>query len=86
MEEECKMERKQSLKLKNDIENRPKKEQIVELERENDMLKIKLQELQSIIQVQEHLLLLSAILFNSCLVLQPLFYQHLQSLFFMCTI
>uniref|UniRef100_A0A7N8WUL8 Caspase recruitment domain family, member 11 n=1 Tax=Mastacembelus armatus TaxID=205130 RepID=A0A7N8WUL8_9TELE len=49
-EEECKMERRQSLKLKNDIENRPKKEQIFELERENEMLKIKLQELQSIIQ------------------------------------
>lgn len=51
LEEECKMERRQSLKLKNDIENRPKKEQIFELERENEMLKIKLQELQSIIQV-----------------------------------
>ncbi|KAM7372298.1 hypothetical protein PAMP_009477 [Pampus punctatissimus] len=50
VEEECKMERKQSLKLKNDIENRPKREQIFELERENEMLKIKLQELQSIIQ------------------------------------
>lgn len=51
MEEECKMERKQSLKLKNDIENRPKMEQIYELERENKMLKIKLQELQSSTQV-----------------------------------
>uniref|UniRef100_H3CEC5 Caspase recruitment domain family, member 11 n=1 Tax=Tetraodon nigroviridis TaxID=99883 RepID=H3CEC5_TETNG len=51
LEEECKMERRQSLKLKNDIENRPKREQIFELERENEMLKIKLQELQSIIQV-----------------------------------
>ncbi|XP_070703847.1 caspase recruitment domain-containing protein 11 isoform X2 [Pempheris klunzingeri] len=50
LEEECKMERRQSLKLKNDIENRPKREQIFELERENEMLKIKLQELQSIIQ------------------------------------
>ncbi|XP_077590608.1 caspase recruitment domain-containing protein 11 isoform X2 [Stigmatopora nigra] len=50
MEEECKMERKQSLKLQNDIENRPKREQILELERENETLKIKLQELQSIIQ------------------------------------
>ncbi|KAM4634344.1 caspase recruitment domain-containing protein 11 isoform 2-T2 [Polymixia lowei] len=50
MEEECKMERRQSLKLKNDIENRPKREQIFELERENEVLKIKLQELQSIIQ------------------------------------
>ncbi|XP_072225262.1 caspase recruitment domain-containing protein 11 [Leuresthes tenuis] len=50
VEEECKMERRQSLKLKNDIENRPKREQIFELERENGMLKIKLQELQSIIQ------------------------------------
>lgn len=46
------MERRQSLKLKNDIENRPKREQIFELERENEMLKIKLQELQSIIQVR----------------------------------
>ncbi|KAK2833742.1 hypothetical protein Q5P01_017631 [Channa striata] len=50
VEEECKMERRQSLKLKNDIENRPKREQIFELERENEMLKIKLQELQSIIK------------------------------------
>ncbi|XP_062341391.1 caspase recruitment domain-containing protein 11 isoform X3 [Osmerus eperlanus] len=50
VEEECKMERRQSLKLKNDIENRPKKEQIFELERENEVLKIKVQELQSIIQ------------------------------------
>ncbi|XP_015800891.3 caspase recruitment domain-containing protein 11 [Nothobranchius furzeri] len=50
VEEECKMERRQSLKLKNDIKNRPKREQIFELERENEMLKIKLQELQSIIQ------------------------------------
>ncbi|KAM8824207.1 caspase recruitment domain-containing protein 11 isoform 1-T1 [Synchiropus picturatus] len=50
VEEECKLERKQSLKLKNDIEARPKREQIFELERENDMLKIKLQELQSVIQ------------------------------------
>ncbi|XP_034448253.1 caspase recruitment domain-containing protein 11 isoform X1 [Hippoglossus hippoglossus] len=50
LEEECKMERRQSLKLKNDIENRPRKEQIFELERENDMLKIKLQDLQSIRQ------------------------------------
>ncbi|XP_031422220.1 caspase recruitment domain-containing protein 11 isoform X3 [Clupea harengus] len=50
VEAECTMERKQSLKLKNDMENRPRKEQIFELERENDMLKIKLQELQSIIQ------------------------------------
>ncbi|KAL2765970.1 caspase recruitment domain-containing protein 11 [Daubentonia madagascariensis] len=50
MEEECKLERNQSLKLKNDIENRPKKEQVLELERENEMLKAKNQELQSIIQ------------------------------------
>ncbi|XP_030645608.1 caspase recruitment domain-containing protein 11 [Chanos chanos] len=50
VEEECKMERRQSLKLKNDIENRPRKEQIFELERENEMLKIKVQDLQSIIQ------------------------------------
>lgn len=50
VEEECSMERRQSMKLKNDIENRPKREQIHELERENEMLKIKVQELQSIIQ------------------------------------
>ncbi|XP_039082020.1 caspase recruitment domain-containing protein 11 isoform X1 [Hyaena hyaena] len=50
MEEECKLERNQSLKLKNDIENRPKREQVLELERENEMLKTKIQELQSIIQ------------------------------------
>ncbi|XP_056309926.1 caspase recruitment domain-containing protein 11 isoform X2 [Danio aesculapii] len=50
VEEECKMERRQSLKLKNDIENRPRKEQVFELERENEVLKIKVQELQSIIQ------------------------------------
>lgn len=50
MEEECKLERNQSLKLKNDIENRPRKEQVLELERENEMLKTKIQELQSIIQ------------------------------------
>ncbi|XP_064171338.1 caspase recruitment domain-containing protein 11 isoform X1 [Anguilla rostrata] len=50
LEEECKMERRQSLKLKNDIENRPRKEQIFELERENEVLKMKVQELQSIIQ------------------------------------
>ncbi|VCW76335.1 unnamed protein product [Gulo gulo] len=51
MEEECKLERNQSLKLKNDIENRPRREQVLELERENEMLKTKIQELQSIIQV-----------------------------------
>ncbi|XP_032183354.1 caspase recruitment domain-containing protein 11 isoform X1 [Mustela erminea] len=50
VEEECKLERNQSLKLKNDIENRPKREQVLELERENEMLKTKIQELQSIIQ------------------------------------
>uniref|UniRef100_W5M9U0 Caspase recruitment domain family member 11 n=1 Tax=Lepisosteus oculatus TaxID=7918 RepID=W5M9U0_LEPOC len=50
VEEECKLERKQSLKLKNDIENRPRKEQVLELERENEVLKMKVQELQSILQ------------------------------------
>ncbi|XP_062999692.1 caspase recruitment domain-containing protein 11 [Elgaria multicarinata webbii] len=53
VEEECKLERNQSLKLKNDIEKRPKKEQVLELERENEMLKTKIQELQSIIQAGE---------------------------------
>ncbi|CAL8266998.1 unnamed protein product, partial [Gadus morhua 'NCC'] len=47
VEEECKMERRQSLKLKNDIENRPKREHVFDLQRENEVLKIKLQELQS---------------------------------------
>ncbi|CAL8304757.1 unnamed protein product [Merluccius merluccius] len=50
VEEECKMERRQSLKLKHDIENRPKREHVFDLERENEVLKIKLQELQSSIQ------------------------------------
>ncbi|XP_029432677.1 caspase recruitment domain-containing protein 11 isoform X2 [Rhinatrema bivittatum] len=50
VEEECKLERNQSLKLKNDIENRPRKEQVLELERENEVMKTKIQELQSIIQ------------------------------------
>ena len=45
------MERRQSLKLKNDMENRPKREQVFDLQRENEVLKIKLQELQSSIQV-----------------------------------
>ncbi|XP_010217022.1 PREDICTED: caspase recruitment domain-containing protein 11 [Tinamus guttatus] len=53
VEEECKLERNQSLKLKNDIENRPKKEQVLELERENVMMKTKIQELQSIIQADK---------------------------------
>ncbi|KAJ8389673.1 hypothetical protein AAFF_G00115490 [Aldrovandia affinis] len=56
LEEECKMERRQSLKLKNDIENRPRKEQIFELERENEVLKMKVQELQSIIQPGQQIL------------------------------
>ncbi|KAI1884632.1 hypothetical protein AGOR_G00228380 [Albula goreensis] len=56
LEEECKMERRQSLKLKNDIENRPRKEQIYELERENEVLKMRVQELQSIIQPGEQAL------------------------------
>ncbi|XP_055506983.1 caspase recruitment domain-containing protein 11 [Leucoraja erinacea] len=50
VEEECKLERNQSLKLKNDIEQRPRKEQMLELERDNEMLKTKVQELQSVIQ------------------------------------
>ncbi|XP_075384728.1 caspase recruitment domain-containing protein 11 [Tenrec ecaudatus] len=50
MEEECKLERNQSLKLKSDIESRPKKEQVLELERENDILKTKVQELQALVQ------------------------------------
>ncbi|MEE6497740.1 hypothetical protein FKM82_002830 [Ascaphus truei] len=54
VEEECKLERNQSLKLKNDIENRPKKEQMLELERENEMLKTTMQEFQSIFQAGNH--------------------------------
>ncbi|XP_040296615.1 caspase recruitment domain-containing protein 11 [Bufo bufo] len=54
VEEECKLERNQSLKLKNDIENRPKREQMMELERENEMLKTKIQEFQSLLQDGGH--------------------------------
>ncbi|XP_056390314.1 caspase recruitment domain-containing protein 11 [Hyla sarda] len=54
VEEECKLERNQSLKLKNDIENRPKREQMMELERENEMLKTKMQEFQSLLQDGGH--------------------------------
>lgn len=52
MEEECKLERKQSLKLKNDIETQPRKEQIFQLQQENEVLKMKVQELEAIIQVR----------------------------------
>ncbi|XP_048870286.1 caspase recruitment domain-containing protein 11-like isoform X4 [Brienomyrus brachyistius] len=50
MEEECKLERKQSLKLRNDIETQPRKEQIFQLQQENEVLKMKVQELEAIIQ------------------------------------
>ncbi|XP_066496633.1 caspase recruitment domain-containing protein 11 [Tiliqua scincoides] len=49
-QEECKLERNQSLKLKNDIENRPKKEQVLKLERENEMLKTEIQKLQTLMK------------------------------------
>ncbi|KAM5229241.1 caspase recruitment domain-containing protein 11 [Ctenodactylus gundi] len=50
MEEECKLERNQSLKLKSDMESRPRREQVLALECENEGLKTKVQELQAAIQ------------------------------------
>uniref|UniRef100_A0A8C9TNF3 Caspase recruitment domain family member 11 n=1 Tax=Scleropages formosus TaxID=113540 RepID=A0A8C9TNF3_SCLFO len=50
VEEECNLERKQSLKLRNEMENQPRKEHIFQLERENEVLKMKIEELESLIQ------------------------------------
>ncbi|KAG8447511.1 hypothetical protein GDO86_014857 [Hymenochirus boettgeri] len=44
-EDDCKLERKQTLKLKNAIEKRPSQDVIYELQRENELLKAKIQEL-----------------------------------------
>lgn len=44
-EDDCKLERKQTLKLKNAIEKRPSRDVIYELQRENELLKAKIQEL-----------------------------------------
>ncbi|XP_018419566.1 PREDICTED: caspase recruitment domain-containing protein 9 [Nanorana parkeri] len=43
-EDDCKLERKQTLKLKNAIEKRPSQDVIYELQRENELLKAKMQE------------------------------------------
>ncbi|KAM5146152.1 caspase recruitment domain-containing protein 9 [Mantella aurantiaca] len=43
-EDDCKLERKQTMKLKNAIEKRPSQDVIYELQRENELLKAKIQE------------------------------------------
>ncbi|KAM9324237.1 caspase recruitment domain-containing protein 9 [Gastrophryne carolinensis] len=49
-EDDCKLERKQTMKLKNAIEKRPSQDNIYELQRENDLLKAKIQELDKPLQ------------------------------------
>ncbi|XP_068105333.1 caspase recruitment domain-containing protein 9 [Hyperolius riggenbachi] len=49
-EDDCKVERKQTLKLKNAIEKRPGHDVIYELQRENELLKAKIQELDNPLQ------------------------------------
>ncbi|XP_069842874.1 caspase recruitment domain-containing protein 9 isoform X2 [Dendropsophus ebraccatus] len=49
-EDDCKLERKQTLKLKNAIEKRPSQDVIYELQRENDLLKARLQDLDNSVQ------------------------------------
>ncbi|XP_041430792.1 caspase recruitment domain-containing protein 9 isoform X2 [Xenopus laevis] len=49
-EDNCKLERKQTRKLKNAIEKRPSQEVILELQRENDLLKAKIRELHNPVQ------------------------------------
>uniref|UniRef100_A0A8C5MWZ5 Caspase recruitment domain family member 9 n=1 Tax=Leptobrachium leishanense TaxID=445787 RepID=A0A8C5MWZ5_9ANUR len=49
-EDDCKLERKQTLKLKNAIEKRPSQDVIYELQRENELLKAKIQELDNPLQ------------------------------------
>ncbi|XP_053552104.1 caspase recruitment domain-containing protein 9 isoform X2 [Bombina bombina] len=50
-EDDCKVERKQTLKLKNAIEKRPSQDVIYEMQRENALLKAKIQELENPLQV-----------------------------------
>lgn len=50
-EDDCKLERKQTMKLKNAIEKRPSRDVIFELQRENELLKAKIQELDKPLQV-----------------------------------
>lgn len=49
-EDDCKLERKQTMKLKNAIEKRPSQDVIYELQRENELLKAKIQELDTPLQ------------------------------------
>uniref|UniRef100_A0A6I8S030 Caspase recruitment domain family member 9 n=1 Tax=Xenopus tropicalis TaxID=8364 RepID=A0A6I8S030_XENTR len=49
-EDDCKLERKQTRKLKDAIEKRPSQEVILELQRENDLLKARIQELDNPMQ------------------------------------
>ncbi|XP_071980547.1 caspase recruitment domain-containing protein 9 isoform X2 [Engystomops pustulosus] len=46
-EDDCKLERKQTMKLKNVIEKQPSQDVIYELQRENELLKARLQELEN---------------------------------------
>ncbi|XP_064420400.1 caspase recruitment domain-containing protein 9 isoform X1 [Latimeria chalumnae] len=50
-EDDCKVERKHTMKLKHAMEQRPSQEVIWEVRRENDLLKAQIQELQSSMQV-----------------------------------
>ncbi|KAM4662538.1 caspase recruitment domain-containing protein 9 isoform 2-T2 [Discoglossus pictus] len=50
-EDDCKVERKHTLKLKNAIEKRPSQDVIYEMQRENDLLKARIQELENPVQV-----------------------------------
>ncbi|OCT67027.1 caspase recruitment domain-containing protein 9 isoform X2 [Xenopus laevis] len=49
-EDDCKLERKQTRKLKNAIEKRPSQDVILELQRENDLLKARIQDLDNPVQ------------------------------------
>ncbi|CAI9546717.1 unnamed protein product [Staurois parvus] len=49
-EDDCKLERKQTMKLKNAIEKRPSRDVIYELQRENELLRAKIQELDKPLQ------------------------------------
>ncbi|XP_075041942.1 caspase recruitment domain-containing protein 9 [Mixophyes fleayi] len=49
-EDDCKLERKQTMKLKNAIEKKPSQDVIYELQRENQLLKAKIQELDNLPQ------------------------------------
>ncbi|MEE6519935.1 hypothetical protein FKM82_017715 [Ascaphus truei] len=49
-EDDCKVERKQTMKLKNAMEKRPSQDVIYEMQRENELLKAKILELDNPLQ------------------------------------